>query len=314
MKDLFQGYSFGYELSIANETIPTNFGGQYNLKDHVLDDFISDFYFSSVQFSNEFSKLLNLILEKDGSDITQVCRAIGRFEKILLHHVGKFESSLNIEDPVDQKKVIKRQFSIKNHLGFCTFLVALFWQLFLHFETHDRNLSFFYLTKVVAIATDVLNCFPRVAEERRCEFVFYPAAEKFINRVNQVFLGLAIRFSLYNCNSIKLVNSIKDSFILWIQATFSTLSDIPQAYVNARRIISVYTILLNELNSMSSVFERLDCPFTSVQLQELTNRTKLQQAFDMNKLRTSDPTLEVMNLDFDVKDRILDFDHYFDIL
>lgn len=318
MADMYQGYTYGYQLSIANGASHIKFDDQKNLLDQNFDQFVLDMFFLSLKFNDKLINLLNLILNPDGSATSAVCQSLSNFEIIILNEAGTFENCLQNRESDLRLSLIKRQFSIKNYLVFATFLVSIFWHLFLHFEDQNVNLSYYYLVKSTTLVNELLIYLPTALSCDECLFVICPSIEKFINRANQILLGLALRFSQYRHNSvrddayIKRLASIEKNFVKCIQFSFTILDKLPSYYVNGKRIKSVHSILLNKLDSFefASTSKKLPSPFDVVQLEDIFMRSQIPDfvGLDFQTLQFAD---EVMMLNFDVKDRILDFDKYF---
>lgn len=318
MADMYQGYTYGYQLSIANGVNKIKFDDQETLLDQKFDHFVSDMFFLSLKFNDKLINLLNLILNTEGSSTSAVCQSLSNFEIAILKEAGRFGDCLQDKES-SRSSIIKKQFSIKNYLVFATFLVSVFWHLFLHFEDQNVNISYYYLVKSMTLVNEILLNLPTALSCDECVFVICPSIEKFINRADQILLGLALRFSQYRQNSagsdayIALVASIERNLIKCIQHSFTILDQLPSYYVNGKRIKSVHSILLSKLDSFdfaSTLSGKTSCPFDVVQLDDILMRSQIPNfaGSDLHTLEFSD---EVMMLDFDVKDRILDFDNYF---
>ena len=180
MADMYQGYTYGYQLSIANGVSKIKFDDQKTLLDQEFDHFVSDMFFLSLKFNDKLINLLNLILNTDGSSTSAVCQSLSNFEIAILKEVGTFEDCLQDKES-SRSSIIKKQFFIKNYLVFATFLVSVFWHLFLHFEDQNVNLSYYYLVKSMTLVNELLINLPTALSCDECVFVICPSIEKFVD-------------------------------------------------------------------------------------------------------------------------------------
>ncbi|CUM64616.1 uncharacterized protein PRCAT00002224001 [Priceomyces carsonii] len=351
MADLSQSYSFGYLTQIpfsCFDTVPSFTIDESNLINKDLDQEVSNFFFLSCNLSPSLRPLLRAISMRDGCKVGALCGMISNFEKQFNKEFGSLEICLKAEDADIRLETFKRQFSVKSYLAFSTFLVSIFFHLFLHFEISEYNLAFLYLKKALLLISELQGSLPTLFHESNysCDFIINTTIEKFTHRANQILLAVLFRISIIkykfeasrteedeeSAEYVSLLTDIKEVLLKCINNSISILSCLSKNYADTRCLIKVSRVFLDSLLDLEVIkrisiyvfdekpihmqptyFQLADIrsimECSNAESQELVKHPEIEN-FELN-FSDLDFELNFTDLDFDFRDNILDFSDYF---
>ena len=345
MADLSQSYSYGHQTRIETsgfDTGPPKFlEANSNLLDKDLDREVNNLFFLSCNLSSWLRPLLTAVCQRDGSQISFLCDMISGFEKRLYHEFGSLEVCLHSPEIDDRIRTFRRQFATKSYLVFTTFLISVFWHLFLHFECSEYNLAFLYLKKALLLIFELYASFLVLFGKSTfcCDFIVNPTIEKFIHQANQILVALLLRISLVkygleilgsvnDTNSkeyLFLLSEIKEDLLRSVHESMSTLTSLAQNYTDTKRLIKINNLFLSSIRDQAFIqraYAELKNKLTPktwatyFQLLEMrriiiSSRPRWEQPTYQETLDAKDFEINPMDLDFDLRDNIFDFNDYF---
>lgn len=242
-----------------------------NLVDKQYDKEVTDFFFKSSKLTQSLRSLLKLVLNKGGSKTSEVCQKISEFESKLDDDIGPLDACFHSQHSNDQLDNFRHLFGMKYHLAFDVFLINLFWHMFLHYESRNSNVSYFYLKKAFLLVFEIYpHCYNILNKSTHPnDFIINPSMEKFIHKANQILLSFLVRikfmthelsankapFEVSTTPYLHVMQQIRDSLIQNIRHLLFSLSNLACVYNNAHHIIKTYEFFLNLLTS-SQVIEK----------------------------------------------------------
>lgn len=345
MADLSQSYSYGQQTHIKSsgfDTGPPKFqNAKSNLLDKDLDREVNNFFFLSCNLSPWLRPLLMAICQRDGSQVGLLCDMISEFEKRFYHEFGSLEVCLHSREIDARMTTFRRQFSTKSYLVFTTFLVSVFWRFFLYFESSEYNLAFLYLKKALLLIFELYRSFPELFKKSSfsCDFILNPTIEKFTHQANQILMALLLRISLvkYGLETLRTVNDtnskeylcllseIEEYLLGSVDDSMSTLTYLAEDYTDTKRLIKINNLFLCLLRDLAFI-QRANAEVknkltpttwaTYFQLLEIrriitSSRPRWEQPNHQESSDAKDFEINPMDLDFDLRDNIFDFNDYF---
>ncbi|KSA03181.1 uncharacterized protein AC631_01078 [Debaryomyces fabryi] len=203
--------------------------------------------------------------------MSELTKLLSDLEIILHNEYGNLDECLRPLEKNCHAYVFTRNFKTKIYLSINSFFVSLYFHLYLYYEEKNSNLSFFYLKKMLLIATrDIMpHYFDLLGNsDIICDFVINPTLEMTIHKSNQVNLACLVKtnFIIYsmtrdNRHNEKMIIDLayrlnfrmlcKLSTYLTRCAEFSieAISKISNRYYYAWRITKGHTYLLKTITN-----------------------------------------------------------------
>ncbi|KAG7664111.1 MRR1 [[Candida] subhashii] len=208
--DIHNSYSFGSPTAIDPNSYDTKFPfheeGNENLRDKTLDRFVTSCFFPTyIRLYEILTAILKLVLNVPGrTKVGELCKLLSEFEVLMAQKYGSLADCLN--PPTKDTHIFARNFPTKFYISLKTFLVAVYYHIFLHYEATNLELSFFYLKKIIKIAcTDMMPHYFELLgnSEVICDMMINPKLEQIIHKLNQINLAMIVRvnFMIYQCRS-----------------------------------------------------------------------------------------------------------------
>lgn len=301
--DSYLGFCFGNPLSVDSmffdTKIPFLEEGNENTLDPSMDKNVTQAFFSCGGACIRMREILLLVLNVNGkTKMSELTKLLSDLEIILNDEYGNLDECLKPLEKNCHAYVFTRNFRTKIYLSINAFFVSLYFHLYLYYEEKDVNLSFFYLKKMILIATrDIM---PRYFDllgnsDMICDFVINPTLEMTIHKSNQVNLACLVKtnFIIYsmtrdNRHNEKMIIDLeyrlnfrllcKLSMYLTRCAEFSieAISKISNRYYYAWRITKGHTYLLKTITNKDFYVDKYEeashlCVqrFTIEQMEEL---------------------------------------------
>ncbi|EMG46044.1 Heme-responsive zinc finger transcription factor, putative [Candida maltosa Xu316] len=210
LADTHNAYAFGTPKSICDSyhdtKLPFIEDGGENLIDKDFDRFITGLFFPGYNaLYSRMSKMLTLILDVSGRvKMSELTKQLSEFELGMKEKYGSLDDLLTIT--TENTHVFARNMPVKLYISLSSFLVSVYFHIYLHYEKKDVNLSFFYLKKIIQIAA--MDVMPHYFEllgnsEVLCDMFINPKLIQIIHKLNQLNLAMIIRvnFSIYYLKS-----------------------------------------------------------------------------------------------------------------
>ncbi|KAI3406236.2 MRR1 [Candida oxycetoniae] len=203
MIDIHNAYSFGSPLLIDSNSydtkVPFHEDGNENLKDKELDRYITERYFPSNTELNEMVKsiLIKTLNVSGRVKLCELCNLLSEFEVKMAQKYTSLKDCLTIRE--SESHIFSRNFSSKFFISLKSFLVSIYFHIFLHYEHKDVQLSFFYLKKILKIAaTEIMPHYFELLgnSEVICDSFINPKLQQIIHKSNQIFIAMIIRVNL----------------------------------------------------------------------------------------------------------------------
>ncbi|RLV95390.1 Multidrug resistance regulator 1 [Spathaspora sp. JA1] len=314
--DLFQAAQYGSPISTNPQYCDTKFPyyepGNANIGFEHFDKFLQTTYGSIQDLTKHLRNLLVLILDVNSqlkmSDFTEKLSALEIYmAKNLGSSLKVFADSLNQIDDTESD-LLPKVFYIPYYLQTKTFLSAIYFHLFLHFEKENSlDLAFFYIKKCICILLEdfLPQCF-RILDHQHyffchsTNFFINPNIECCLHNTNGFLFAIIIRLEysmrimkqqILTEDNKKYINSC-ETLIYWLTkcAKISTvgISKLGKRYLYAWRISKSHTFILKSLAS-EDYFKKLNDPIESAKFAannpRLTNfNLKLWQINELSEI------------------------------
>lgn len=133
--------------------------------------------------------------------MSQLCKLLSEFETSIYEKYGTLSDCLNPKN-CSFNHIYARNMPVKLYISLKSFLVSVYFHIFLYYEKKDLKLSYFYLKKIIQIAaTDIMPHYFELLgnSEVVCDMVINPKLIQIIHKLIQVNLALILRvnFSIY---------------------------------------------------------------------------------------------------------------------
>nr|QEO75699.1 MRR1 [Candida tropicalis] len=206
LTDIHHSYSFGNPRTICDQYFDTKLPfveeGAENLRDKKLDNFVTSNFPGYLPVYDILSDILKLILNVSGKvKMSQLCKLLSEFETSIYEKYGTLSDCLNPKN-CSFNHIYARNMPVKLYISLKSFLVSVYFHIFLYYEKKDLKLSYFYLKKIIQIAaTDIMPHYFELLgnSEVVCDMVINPKLIQIIHKLIQVNLALILRvnFSIY---------------------------------------------------------------------------------------------------------------------
>lgn len=200
VSDLHLGITFGNPLStdtIYYDTkIPFYVPGGENLIDKVRDRQISQRFGLFSTWHDDIRNILKMTLGiKTRTSVPDLCNRLSTYELHWYQTSGTLSDALKCENSSEQA-IIDRNFITKIYLGMKSFLLTLYFHLYLHYERTDPNVSYFYFKKCLLISiTDIMPHYETLLckSEVISDMIINPTLELVVHRASLIFLSAIVR-------------------------------------------------------------------------------------------------------------------------
>lgn len=210
--DVHNSYAFGTPKLISDDfydtKIPFIEEGNENLIDKSLDQYVTRLVFPGYLVYNSVDQILKLILSVSGRlKVSEICKLLNQFEIGIAEQYGTLSNCLEPKENLIH--IFARNMPVKMYISLKSFLVSVYFHLFLYYEHKNDSLSFFYLRKI--LKTGAGDIMPHYFEllgnsEVVCDMVINPKLIQIIHKANQINIALIIRvnMSIYRMKTLKL--------------------------------------------------------------------------------------------------------------
>ncbi|PVH16940.1 uncharacterized protein CXQ87_004498 [Candidozyma duobushaemuli] len=160
--DLHLSYSFGNPITIGDMHYDINppacDPGSENLRDKAKDWASTNRLNWCLKLSPKLRNILQCALNIKGrTALPKLCEDISEFELNLHSDIGSINDFI-VCTGMDELEVANRNMKVKVYLALKSFLISIFFHLYLHYEEHDLDVSFFYLKKKPTNVEVVMDC------------------------------------------------------------------------------------------------------------------------------------------------------------
>lgn len=205
--DIYHSITFGHPLAVLNQfydtKVPFVEEGNNNIRDKTLDALITELYPLNFTCFDELKRILQLVLNVEGKPkVCELAEAINDFEVGFFSCKESFELCLKLDEeyktkdeppnPVLDGETAHR---IKIYLSFSSFLVLIYFHLYIHYCNCNRNLLFFYLQKAFTYILEIVPHYCRLIRGTgsSTEFLINPTIAGTIHKSMQVVLSVIIK-------------------------------------------------------------------------------------------------------------------------
>lgn len=303
--DVHNSYAFGTPKLIGDDfydtKVPFIEEGNENLIDKSLDQYVTKLVFPGYfLIYNSVDQILKLILSVSRRlKVSEICKILNQFEIGIAEQYGTLSDCLKPKENLIH--IFARNMPVKMYISLKSFLVSVYFHLFLYYEHKNDSLSFFYLRKI--LKTGAGDIMPHYFEllgnsEVVCDMVINPKLIQIIHKANQINIALIIRvnMSIYRMKNLQhhAENCKKDDFYYsyykelckfsscltrCAEVGIAAVSKLSTRYYYAWKITKGHNFLLKTITSME-FYEK-----ESTNAQEITlPKYKLEQIADLENI------------------------------
>lgn len=271
--DLHLAYSFGNPPTIDERNYdiqsPDCEPGSENIRDKVKDQATTERLKWCLFSAPKLRKLLRCTLDIKGrTSLPELCRDLSEFELKLHKDMGYLSDFIGFLGTDDQI-IARRNLKVKVYLALKSFLISVYFHIYLYYETNDSEVSFFYLRKCLLTTTgEIMPHYITLLgkSEVISDMIMNPTIEMIIHKSNQINLSIIVRvnFLIYHLKqSLEHENLWKNdaSYLEYFQLlcqlssavtraaefTISAISKLSKRYYYAWRITKGQTFLLKTI-------------------------------------------------------------------
>lgn len=271
--DLHLSYSFGNPITIGDMHYDINppacDPGSENLRDKAKDWASTNRLNWCLKLSPKLRNILQCALNIKGrTALPKLCEDISEFELNLHSDIGSINDFI-VCTGMDELEVANRNMKVKVYLALKSFLISIFFHLYLHYEEHDLDVSFFYLKKsLLTTIGDIMPHYVTLLGESEVisDMIINPTLEMTIHKSNQINLSIIVRvnfliFHLKQSKDHERLCKVDSSYFTYFQLlcqlssavtraaefTISAISKLSNHYYYAWRITRGQTYLLKTI-------------------------------------------------------------------
>ncbi|RCK57694.1 Multidrug resistance regulator 1 [Candida viswanathii] len=207
LTDIHHSYSFGNPRTICDHYYDTKLpyieDGAENCKDKTLDNFVVLMFPCYLDAYSTLNEILKMILNVSGkTKMSELCKLLSKYELAIYEKYGTLSDCLNQKNCLFNH-IYARNMPVKLYISLKSFLVSVYFHIFLYYEKKDVDLSFFYLKKIIQIAaTDITPHYFELLgnSEVVCDMIINPKLIQIIHKLSQISLALILRanFTIYH--------------------------------------------------------------------------------------------------------------------
>lgn len=314
--DAYQSYTFGNPLTVNqiyyDTKLPFSTDDNSNIKNKNLDKEINKNIRKNFDFLEDIRKVLKLLLNVEAHPkMVEVSEVLSNFETSFFNRLLTFEHCLgldeeyekenqriksenvNQEDMTDLKLLsltgvsdyqafleANKLHNIKSYISVSSFLVSIYFHLYLHYSSKNHNLSFFYLKKTFLFILEVVPYYHKLLKmsTMTCDFILNPTLLTSIHKSNQIFLSFItkLNFVIYemkkicreqrdtdrtvrNPNFYQYLNRLenfKDSLVKLSRYLIASVSSLSNRYFYAWKIAKAHSIILESVVLSDEFYEK----------------------------------------------------------
>lgn len=197
--DLHLSYSFGNPPSTDERYFdimdPVCEPGSENIRD-ISKDRATTIRLKSCLPSPKLRKILSYALDiRQGTNLPTLCEDLSDFEVDLYNNLGTLSDCI-VRSGVDDQAVATRNMKVKIYLSLKTFLISVYFHIYLFYESKDVGISYFYLRK--SLLTSIGDIMPHYVtllgkSEVISDMIINPTLEMAIHKSNQINLSVIVR-------------------------------------------------------------------------------------------------------------------------
>ncbi|PVH22097.1 hypothetical protein CXQ85_004766 [Candidozyma haemuli] len=212
--DLHLGYSFGNRPTIDDMHFdisdPICEPGSENIRDKIKDRATTENLNWCSHTTPKLRSILQYALDINGRiSLMRLCQDVSDFELHLHDNMGTLGDFI-VCSGMDDQDIAKRNLKVKVYLALKSFLISLYFHIYLYYETKDVDVSFFYLKK--SLLTTIGDIMPHYVtllgkSEVISDMIINPTLEMTIHKSNQI--NLSIIFYEENYHKASQVYSIR---------------------------------------------------------------------------------------------------------
>lgn len=271
--DLHLSYSFGNPITIDDMHYDINppvcDPGSENLRDKSKDWASTNRLNWCLKLSPKLRHILQCALNIKGrTSLPKLCEDISEFELNLHNDIGSINDFI-VCTGMDELAVANRNMKVKVYLALKSFLISIFFHLYLHYEENDPDVSFFYLKKsLLTTIGDIMPHYVTLLGESEVisDMIINPTLEMTIHKSNQINLSIIVRvnfliFHLKQSRDHERLCKVDSSYFTYFQLlcqlssavtraaefTISAISKLSNRYYYAWRITRGQTYLLKTI-------------------------------------------------------------------
>lgn len=271
--DAHLSYSFGNPLAIDINNFdikdPVCEPGSENLRDKEKDRATTARLNWCALLTPNLREILQCALNIRGRvELPKLCQAISDLEFNLHNNVGSLGSFI-VCTGMDELEIANRNMKVKSYLAVKSFLISIFFHLYLHYEGKDTNVSYFYLKKsLLTTIGDIMPHYVTLLGESEVisDMIINPTLEMTIHKSNQINLSIIVRvnFVIFHLkqskdherlckndlsyfNYFQLLCQLSSAVTRAAEFTISAISKLSNRYYYAWRITRGQTYLLKTI-------------------------------------------------------------------
>lgn len=275
ISDLHLAYSFGCPLvsdSIYFDTrIPFYEPGNENIRDKKRDRSITELFKSCTFLFPRLRTILRKCLDVNGRvSLIELCQSLSSYEIEISQLFGSLRNVI-LPERDDSGAMEARNMKVKIYLAIKTFLLSVYFHIYLYYEPNDVDVSFFYLKKCLLISTaDIMPHYMELLSNSsvKSDMVINPTVEMVIHKANQVNLLAIVRvnFVIHHLRQFPehdVLCKTNPQYLAYFQSlcqlsscltraaefTISAINKISNRYYYAWRITKGQTYLLKTITS-----------------------------------------------------------------
>lgn len=271
--DLHLGYSFGNRPTIDDMHFdisdPICEPGSENIRDKIKDRATTENLNWCSHTTPKLRSILQYALDINGRiSLMRLCQDVSDFELHLHDNMGTLGDFI-VCSGMDDQDIAKRNLKVKVYLALKSFLISLYFHIYLYYETKDVDVSFFYLKK--SLLTTIGDIMPHYVtllgkSEVISDMIINPTLEMTIHKSNQINLSIIVRVNflifhlkqspqherLYKTdksyfNYFQLLCQLSSAVTRAAEFTISAISKLSNRYYYAWRITRGQTFLLKTI-------------------------------------------------------------------
>lgn len=302
LSDLHHSYSFGNPLTTDAIFYDTKFpfyepGGE-NSEDKERDRFVTNKFKTCAFMYPSMRNILKKALDVSGRvNLPELCGMLSKFEMDWFRNLGTLKDSISCHG-CDDQILAQRNLKVKIYLAIKSFLISIYFHIYLYYEPKNTEVSFFYLKK--CLLTNIADIMPHYVlllgkSEVISDMIINPTLEMNIHKANLVNLSAIVRvnFLIYHLrqapdhlvmckndqeylSKFQLLCQFSSCLTRAAEFTISAISKISNRYYYAWRITRSQTFLLKVItspefyeNNYSKATPLYSVRYSAEQLQEL---------------------------------------------
>lgn len=304
--DAYQSYTFGNPLSVSETYYdtkrPFSTKDNANIRNENLDMEINKKFCRGLAFLDDIKKVLLLLLNVEAHPkMIEVSEVLSNFETRFFNHYLTFEHCMGLDEEYAKESLRKKTANIKEetitdlellnltgvndyesfleankasdiktYISINSFLVSIYFHLYLHYFDKNHNLSFFYLKKTFMFILEIVPYYNKLLKMSTltCDFVLNPTLLTSVHKSNQIFISLFIKINfiifemkkvcrehkddkiVQNPNFYQYLNrldNLKNSIVKISRYLISSVSSLSNRYFYAWRIAKAHSRILESL-------------------------------------------------------------------